>query len=67
MNSFDQETVKKVIKGLMYSFLGGLTAGLMQYQATNDAKGSLLTGVIAMLVPFSANAGAQYKSGVPKE
>lgn len=63
-NSWDAVTLEKMLKGLGYSFIGGLTAGLMQYQSTGDWKASLLTGIIAMLVPFTANAGVQYNKGV---
>jgi len=62
-NSFDEATMKKIVKGLGYSFLGGLSAALMQYQATGDVKGAIITGLITMLVPFSTNAGVQYKKG----
>lgn len=61
--SFDDETRYKIVKGLLYSALGGITAVLRQYQTSGNFKASLLTGLITMLVPFGANASVQYVKG----
>lgn len=63
-NQLDDKTVEKIIKGLGYSFLGGLQAFVSSYIATNyNFKLSILVALGTILLPFSANAVVQYRKG----
>lgn len=62
-NSFDQETVNRILRSAMWSALAGLTAFLTSYLQTSEVKASIVTGILAMLAPLSANSVYQYQKG----
>lgn len=64
---FDVVTMRKVIKGLLFSLLGGLSAFITAYTQFGDAKKSALIALAVVLAPFSANTAMEYRSGVPQE
>ena len=61
--AFDPVTVQKLIRSFGLSLLGGLSAGLGAYSASNSYKVGIIAGLAAMLAPFGANTAIQYNRG----
>ena len=57
------DTVRKILRSLLWSSVSGTTACLTCYIATENLKISLLTGILAILAPFAPNAAIQYQKG----
>lgn len=62
-NSFDNETLKKIGRGMLIAFSGAGVIGLLQFIGTIETNSPILTPLIALIVPMAVNAVREYTKG----
>jgi hypothetical protein len=61
--SFDRESVKKILKGLLIACTGGAALGGLQYLGTVEINNLILAQVVTVLVPVLVNGVKEYIKG----
>jgi len=61
--SFDPETCKKIIKGVLLAATGGLAIGLLDYIGTVQIDSPILAAMIATIIPAGINAVREFMKG----
>lgn len=62
-NSFDRESVKKMIKGALIAMAGAAAIGLLEYVGSLEINNPILAMVVSFGVPTLVNIIREYKSG----
>lgn len=62
-NSFDRETVKKILRGAMYAMAVPAVLGLLEYVGKLEISNPVMAMLVAYVVPIFINAVKEYRAG----
>ena len=62
-NSFDKQSLKKMIRGALISFTGGGALALLGYIGTIEVSDPILIGFVAWIIPTLTNIVKEWMKG----